>query len=144
MQGYKFSLDKVLDWRSDKEEQAQRKVGELQARKAEEEMKLERLLKESMKLKAESIFAGNVDSMRQQSLYQELTSQRIIQQKLVIEKTEHQIDEAKAALIEAHKEKKVLEKLKEKNHAAYIQEELKAEQHQLDELSVLQFGRSIF
>lgn len=144
MAKYQFSLEKVLDWRIDKENQAQMKVSHLEIQLVEEERTLERLLSESLKLKSARIFDGKVDQMRQQNLYEELTNQRIIKQKLVVNKCISQVEEAKAKLIEAHKEKKVLEKLKEKNHQTYIKEEQKFEQNQLDELAVLHYGRPMY
>lgn len=144
MKGYRFSLEKVLDWRNETEEQARKRLGDIQVRRQEEESVLERLLNESLKLKAEKIFSGNVDALRQQDLYQELMSQRIIRQKLVLEKTDSELEQAKAALIEAHKDKKVMEKLREKDYTSYRIKQDKDEQHQLDELSVLQYGRSMY
>ena len=142
MSGYQFSLEKVLGFRSDKQDQVQRKVTELEANKKVEEMKLTYLINESTKLKSERIFETSMDSMRQQSMYQELTDYKIIQQKLVVEKAEKAISDAKLELTEAYKEKKVLEKLKEKDFASYIKEEQVTEQRFLDELSVLHHGRS--
>jgi|SRR5690625_3130728 len=144
MAKYRFSLEKVLDWRSEAEEQAQLKVHELTEEKKQEEIKLERLLNENLKLKSARIFDGKVEEMRQQNLYSELMDQKIIQQKLIVNQMEAKVEEAKQELLEVHKEKKVLEKLKEKEQASFMDHEKKIEQNQLDEMAVLHFGRSIY
>ena len=142
MSGYQFSLEKVLGFRESKEDEIRLKVTELEASQAREEYKLTHLLNESRKTKAERLFETSMDAMRQQTMYQEVTDYKIIQQKLVVEKAAAHVLAAKEDLIEAHKEKKVLEKLKEKDLASYIENEQHAEQKFLDELSVLHHGRS--
>lgn len=142
MSGYPFSLEKVLEFRVSKEDEIRLNVTELEANQAREESKLAYLLNESRKTKAERLFETTVDAMRQQSMYQELTNSNIIQQKLVVEQAAAHVLAAKEELIEAYKERKVLEKLKEKHIASYIENKQHAEQKFLDELSVLHHGRS--
>ncbi len=52
------------------------------------------------------------------------------------------VDRAREELLEAAKERKAIEKLKERRHASYIAEENAAEQRELDDANARRFGRA--
>ncbi|WP_080146600.1 flagellar export protein FliJ [Marinilactibacillus piezotolerans] len=142
MQPYQFSMGKILDWREDLEEEARNtvKAAELKVRK--EEQRLEALLKDSRKLKSDRLFNANIDSVKRHSLYQDMLNDKIIQQRLQIKEAEQELAAAQTALMKANKDKRMMEKLEEKERFLHIEAEKKEEQKQLDEISTLQFGRN--
>lgn len=143
MQGYRFSMEKVLEWRSDQEDAAQRLAKEKEDNVRIEEDKLNRIRTESRRLRNENLFYKNVDELKRQNLYKDLLDDKIIKQRLVLQTAEQELLMARNKLKEAHKDKKVMEKLEEKEHSRFNDTMKKKEQSQLDEIATLNFGRSM-
>ncbi|GAA0362106.1 hypothetical protein GCM10008932_13430 [Alkalibacterium iburiense] len=141
MKSYRFSMEKVLEWRADLEDSAHLLVKEKEEALQNEQARLEGLIKESRKLKSENLFKSSIDDLKRHSLYTELLDDKIVRQKLAIQTAETELDRAREQLKEAHKDKKVMEKLEEKEKKRYIEFVNKKEQEQLDEISTLSFGR---
>ncbi|MCC5890182.1 MAG: flagellar export protein FliJ [Alkalibacterium sp.] len=141
MQEYRFSMEKVLDWRSDQEDAAQRFVKEKEDRVSQEEDKLNRIISESRRLKNENLFHKSVDHLKRQNLYKDLLDDKIIKQRLALQTAEQELITARNQLKEAHKDKKVMQKLQEKEHTRFKDTLKKKEQSQLDEIATLSFGR---
>lgn len=144
MIGYRFSLQNVLDWRNDQEDEAKLKLVELKNELKQEEVYLQQLINENIRLKEKAAMARRVDVMRQQDLYKEVLDGKIVQQKLIVEQTENKVKKAEAALLNAHKDKKVMEKLKEKEYEKHMETVQAEEQKQLDEFSTITYGREAF
>lgn len=143
MQGYRFSMEKVLDWRSDQEDAAQRRVKAREEQVQIEEEKLNRIISESRRLKNENLFYKRVDHLKRQNLYKDLLDNKIIKQRLALQTAEQELTMARNQLNDAHKNKKVMEKLEEKEHTRFKDTIKKKEQSQLDEIATLNFGRSM-
>lgn len=141
MQGYRFSMEKVLDWRSEQEDAAQRLVKAKEELVRMEEEKLNRILTESRRLKNENLFHKNVDHLKRQNLYKDLLDDKIIKQRLALQTAEQDLLMARNQLKEAHKDKKVMQKLEEKEQSRFKDALKKKEQSQLDEIATLSFGR---
>ncbi|GAB2491204.1 hypothetical protein GCM10008929_14160 [Alkalibacterium psychrotolerans] len=141
MQEYRFSMEKVLDWRSDQEDTAQRLVKDREERVRQEEDKLNRIISESRRLKNENLFHKSVDHLKRQNLYKDLLDDKIIKQRLALQTAEQELVMARSQLKEAHKDKKVMQKLEEKEHSRFNDALKKKEQSQLDEIATLSFGR---
>lgn len=141
MNPYRFSMEKVLDWRSDQEEAAQRFVKEKESQLALEQNKLERILSESRRIKNENLFNQGIDHLKRHSLYKDMLDDKIIKQKLSVQKAQKELEAAQTALQLAHQDKKVMQKLEEKEQFKYKELVKKKEQSQLDEISTLSFGR---
>ncbi|WP_407123592.1 flagellar export protein FliJ [Marinilactibacillus psychrotolerans] len=135
-------MEKILDWREDLEEVAKKEVKDCENLLIMEKQKLESLLKESRKLKSDNLFKSNIDSVKRHSLYKDMLDENIIQQKLVIKNVEMQLNIAQEKLLKANKNKRIMEKLEEKERYGHKEAEKKEEQKQLDEISTLQFGRN--
>ena len=142
MQPYHFSMEKILDWREDLEEVAKKEVKDCENLLIMEKQKLESLLKESRKLKSDNLFKSNIDSVKRHSLYKDMLDENIIQQKLAIKNVEMQLNIAQEKLLKANKNKRIMEKLEEKERYGHKEAEKKEAQKQLDEISTLQFGRN--
>src|SRR5699024_4388731 len=113
---YNFSLQNVLDWRNDQENEAKLNLTQIKNNLNKEENYLQQLIYENVKLKEKAALTRKVDDMRQQDLYKEVLDEKIIQQKLIVEQKMNERKKAEEALLSAHKDKKVMEKLKEKEY----------------------------
>ncbi len=141
---YKFSMEKVLDWRSDTEEEKKKNLVQVQQNKLQQETTLQRLIGENIKIKNDSLTTSRIDVLRRQNLYKDMIDEKIIHQKNVVGKAVKEVEVARLALMEAHKDRKVMEKLKEKEFTFMMEQEKQDEQKQLDEMATLSFGKSFY
>ncbi|WP_232219592.1 flagellar export protein FliJ [Carnobacterium pleistocenium] len=144
MANYKFSMEKVLDWRSDTEEEKKKNLVQVQQNKLQQETTLQRLIGENIKIKNDSLTTSRIDVLRRQNLYKDMIDEKIIHQKNVVGKAVKEVEVARLALMEAHKDRKVMEKLKEKEFTFMMEQEKQDEQKQLDEMATLSFGKSFY
>ncbi len=59
-----------------------------------------------------------------------------------VRRTAEVLSEKRARLLQAHRERKVLERLRERHAAEAVRQALKREQRELDELNVIRVGRT--
>lgn len=144
MAKYQFSMEKVLDWRSDTEEEKKKNLVQVQQSKQQQETILRRLINENIKIKNDSLSTNRIDVLRRQNLYKDMIDEKIIHQKNVVSKAEKEVEMARIELMEAHKDRKVMEKLKEKEYTFTMEQEKQEEQKQLDEMATLSFGKSFY
>lgn len=137
-------MEKVLDWRSDTEEEKKKNLIQVQQSKQQQETILRRLIDENIKIKNDSLSTNRIDVLRRQNLYKDMIDEKIIHQKNVVNKAEKEVEVARIELMEAHKERKVMEKLKEKEYTLTMEQEKQEEQKQLDEMATLSFGKSFY
>jgi flagellar FliJ protein len=137
---FKFRLASVLRLRKHHEKLSLEKVGKCLKQLQEAIQKKEEL--EAKIAKLESDFSAVLDgviSSEKVKLYKNyiVYQQNLLalQEQLILEKREN-LDEAREKLIQAMKERKVMDKLKEKQHFRYQQEQGKKEQNFQDELAV--------
>lgn len=143
MQAYQFSMSKILDWREDLEEVAQKDVKSVEVKLMNERQLLETLLRDSRKIKSDNLFKSDIDSVKRHSLYKDLLDDKIIQQKNRIHQVEIELEAVREKLKSANKDKRMMIKLEEKERLVHTEAEKKEEQKQLDEISTLQFGRNL-
>ncbi|WP_245592961.1 flagellar export protein FliJ [Carnobacterium funditum] len=144
MSKFKFSMEKVLDWRSDTEETKKKNLGDAEREKVQQDSLLKDMIQENIKIKNESLTTTRIDILRRQNMYKVMLDERIIQQKNQVEIAIKSVETARLELMEAHKEKKVMEKLKEKEFNLLASQEKSEEQKQLDEMATLSYGRSYY
>lgn len=137
-------MEKVLDWRSDTEEEKKKNLIQVQQSKQQQETILRRLIDENIKIKNDSLSTNRIDVLRRQNLYKDMIDEKIIHQKNVVSKAEKEVEMARIELMEAHKDRKVMEKLKEKEYTFTMEQEKQEEQKQLDEMATLSFGKSFY
>lgn len=142
--GYKFSLQNVLEWRKDQEDEAKLELIQAKNTLENENRYLTKLINENIRLKEKAALNKRVDVMRQDDLYRKVLNDKIIQQKLIVEQTEHDVKRAEKELLKAHQDKKVMEKLKEKEEIEYYEEIESIEQKNLDEFATMTFGREAY
>ena len=142
---YRFKLETVLGYRRNLEELAQQKLArELMVLDSHtrrlDELKERRLKtiadfeEQKKKRMAAPFFSFYMDAISQQEREIEGTALLIKKQQQVVAKVRQQ-------LAEKVKDKKVMEKARERDLQKYLREELNKEQKEADEQMVLRFGR---
>lgn len=137
---FKFSLDKLLDIRKEKEEESKRLFTESQREKRKVEEKLENLNNNYNKYKG---ITGNEDVVYQKlKRYYVLGLQKGIKSakdELITKNLE--VDKRRRELINKQIERKTVETLREKKYNAFIKEQERIEQITLDELALYAYMR---
>lgn len=142
---YRYRLELVLKYRRDLEELAQQKLARQQLvldalQKRLEDLHLERLrmMADFELRKAEPIlaplFAAFVESLR-------FKESDIASQAEVVKVQQKAVAEARDELAEKMKRRKVLEKARERDFQKHVQEEVRKDQKDNDEMMVLRHGR---
>ncbi|ASW43097.1 flagellar export protein FliJ [Clostridium isatidis] len=140
-QKFKFSLEKLLDIRKEKEEESKRKFTKTQKEKQETEQRLD-ALKENYE-KYNGIRPG------EDLIYQKIKKNYLFALNKGIEQTEKELiaktkelDIKRKELIEKQIERKTVDILKEKKKVAYYKELDRIEQLQLDEMALYAYVRN--
>ena len=140
MASFAFQLDPVLQQRKLVEEQRQRELAAVQAEYAELEAQLRALDQEVRTSEADlrtNRLTGRLDlsflaAHRRFTLAMQRRAVALAQQMAAVRK---RVDDARAALTEAAKQRKILEKLRERRQAQWSEEAYRKEMAALDEIS---------
>jgi flagellar FliJ protein len=141
MAGFKFALEKVLQYKEQLEKEVKSKLANLNAQK-------ERLQERHASLKKDELFQEQklgqtpVTEMGERWLidnYIKALRQDIQQTQKNIAMLDRQIEQTRLELAQKAKDKKVMEKLKEKHFERYKKEEQLKEQRNLDEIASIRF-----
>ncbi len=147
MKKFKFKLENVLTHRRIVADVAQRSFAEAQAQMNKEidelnamvEVKNQSLAQRTKVVETTTDWANSVNQINIFLTGQDL---RIKKQHQRISETENLVEARREILREAISEVKILERLEEKQQKAYMLEVAKAEQAEIDELTVLRFSRN--
>lgn len=142
---YAYKLETLLTYRRNLEELAQQKFGREQHLLNMHRIRLDDLSNERRNLVAvfeerkkrrmnSAYFSFYMDSIR-------VKDQQIIVQKNTIESQKNVVETARKQLFERVKDRKIIEKAKEKDYQQYLLDSRRKEQNISDEQAVLRFGR---
>lgn len=140
-----FRLQKALEHRVDEEDRLKK---EFLLKKNRLDLEKEILLKKSILIDEtihnfDNIRKGNINPsqlVNYETYLKKIKNDKIIQEGIV-EEWRRVTEQAKDNFVEARKERKVLEKLKEKKYELYKLEQIKNEQKFIDELSNSMYNR---
>ncbi len=145
MPKFKFSLEKILELKKQKLEQAQIELSKAQ-KAYQEEVAREQKIRETILLSKKQLFASGQIQGKEIFLTQQhlkgleaelkicLQRQHILSQEITLWRQE---------VLKRNKEKKVLENLKQKQWEKFIHEQKQKEQKELDEVATLSFQHKV-
>lgn len=142
-----FRLQTVLDIKIKKEEEEKKKLGELIAWQKQEEAILAQMIgqeqqtRDMLKEKQATGQWLEVDELKRISYFLKKIANDIAAQKQKLVDIARRIDEQRDALLNAVKEKKTLETLKENQYNEWVREVDEEEAKVLDELATLKYAR---
>lgn len=137
MKSYKFKMDKVLEYRENVEKVKVEDFAKIthKLRREEEHLKdLQETLEEKKKVKQQDLYG-----MKMGFLYREKLKAEVDRQVSKVKEISVKAEAAQHVLIEARKDRKIMEMLKEKDREKYRLDLLNTEQKELDDLSVMRF-----
>jgi flagellar FliJ protein len=143
MKLFRYPMQSVLDYRKDVEEEEKQKFAEALKEYLQQKEILndfEQKLNDAFLVKADSS-KHRVYELKNLSQYiQYLKEKKDIQEQLVME-TEREMEVRRQELISAQKDRKIIEKHKEKSLNQYLSELNQAEQKTIDELALYSYMR---
>lgn len=147
MKKFVFKLETVLDMRKRKEEEVQIKLGIAISDLHKMQMNLEETRRKKGTYQSEiEIFKTNIQQMDDLLMYQnyvDSVEQLIERMKLEIREMEKKVEEIRILLGQAARERKMIEKMKEREYEKYQKEQRLQEINFLDEIGVLKEARRI-
>ncbi|HCX64244.1 MAG TPA: flagellar export protein FliJ [Eubacteriaceae bacterium] len=135
MRSYNFRMEKILDYRQKIEKDVSVRFAEAAHRLERQKKKLDTIHREYEK--ASSDRHGDVPSMQMQFLYKEKLRSQYLEQEKKIEETAEELEDIRKDLLEATKDRKIMERLKEKDRDRFETERKNQQQKELDEIAVL-------
>lgn len=145
MKRFRFTLQPVLDQRKRVEDEKQLVVAARARALDEAERELERLNVEFTRHSAMLRDGhGSFETSELQSIYAHLQflDRCIVAQIQIVAERRVALERARNDLLAASREKKVVEKLKARRREAFVQEEQRVEQSELDESNARRYGRT--
>lgn len=139
MKSYEFSMERVLKWREDIEKSNMEDLAVIQNELKEQQFVLDNLITEQQNAKRNGRRYNDINQFKYQHLYVQKIGEKIERQDELIYKTNARLEDARLELIEAQKDRKIMEKLKEKDMNNYSNNIKMAEQRELDEIAVLKY-----
>lgn len=141
MNKYNFSMEKILDLRVNKEKDVMTKFATIQNELHQQKMILSNLENQLDTLNKEGFKSLDVNKLRYNNLYKQNLDNQINVQNEIIEGTSHELENKRLDLIEAQKDRKIMEKLKEKDFTLYKNNVKAMEQKELDEIAIQRHTR---
>jgi len=146
MAAYRFRLETVLNYRRNLEDTARQKLAAEEAELARLERALEKTVLDRQRTSEEfeerkkkpmtaARFARFVETLQYQERQAEALREKIKAQKQAVEA-------ARAALAARVRDRKVMEKARERDYRRFLKEEMRRELGENDEMAVLRHGRS--
>ena len=139
MKSYQFSMERVLELRSNHEKTWMEKFATLQNEFIHQKTILNEFQTELINYKMKLSKCKKIQDLRQLYLCKEVLEMKIQEQEKHVEEASKNLEKGRINLVNAQKDRKIMEKLKEKDYESY-QENIKSiEQKDLDEMAVLKY-----
>jgi flagellar FliJ protein len=144
--GFSFPLQALLNWKQSLEEYSQMRLAEMITRLRAQEQEIEKLtlkrVSYEQKLKEKSQQGIGVEEYRLYKQFAEDSRRDLLSKEERKRGTLREIDKEREKLVTLTKEKKILEKLKEKQFKNFMYQAEKAEQKQNDEMTTMKYQPS--
>lgn len=139
MKSYQFKMEKVLEYRENVEKAKVEDYTRIHYKLMKEQEALKRLqdtLEEKKKEKTKDL-----NSMKLGFLYKEKLKAEVSRQTDRVAAMEKKAEAAQTVLIEARKDRKIMEMLKEKDQEKHRLDLLNTEQKELDDLNIMRYAK---
>lgn len=143
MRRFSFRLQRVLDIREQIRDELRQELVRKNHERDDELQVLARLEQESLQIKIEEGGTYSASELVMFGAYSVRLKQLMEQQQQRVAAAIKQVEEAKERYIEASKEAKALEMLRQKRREEYTEQQLKEDGRQLDELAIQRIGQGI-
>lgn len=136
---YQFKMEKVLEFKSSVEKTKVEDYARINIRLSKEQEHLEDL--EIQYRERQKTTVQDVNGMKMQFLYREQLKSQMNTQKNKVEEITVSLEQARGRLVDARKDRKIMENLKEKDKEKFNQAVQMKEQKELDDMSIMRFAK---
>jgi flagellar protein FliJ len=136
---YSFKMEKVLEYRSNMEKTKVEDYAKINILLNKEKEHLDNLESEYNSKTKKTV--TNVSEMKMQLMYKEKLKKQLNSQKEKVDEISTNLEDARGNLIEARKDRKIMEKLKEKDKEKFDAVAASNEQKELDDISIMKYAR---
>ena len=147
MARFRYKMQNILSIKEKMETQAKQRFAEAKRKLDLEEEALERLFRkrEEIDRHAVEVLQGDLDlhEIEDSQMSRIICDQRIEEQKHRVNRATLELENARAELEDAVKERKTHEKLKEKQFDEFMREENRSESKSIDELTTYTYGQKV-
>lgn len=146
---FHFSLQKVLDFRIQLEEQSKQALAKAQ-NSYQAQVQVVQKLREDLAAHEQAMYGSTGDDApSSQELwlwrnYSERLQEDLQAQEQIVLQRARELNKVRRELVNRSKDRKLLEKLKQNQMIRHVKEEEKREQNELDEMATLRYGRNAF
>lgn len=138
MKPFKFSLEKIYELRMQEEKEVKRHFGDIQRLVTQKEQEIAFMMKEKAEMMGD--YQRDIDQMQVYFRYLARLDQQIMDEHQLLLGIKQQLAEILDLYVEAQKERKIIEKLRDKKLAEYHERTKKEEQKNLDDFRVRFIG----
>ncbi|TJX66269.1 flagellar export protein FliJ [Soehngenia saccharolytica] len=135
-------MEKVLDYREEIEKQKAEEFAKIRYEISQMETEIAKLNLELKSINEKICSVQNVNELLQLQLYRELLEENIKMQKLLLTEKRKSLEEKRNELKKAQTDRKIMDKLKEKDYSQFVYKRNLKEQKELDDISVMKFKRT--
>ncbi len=136
---YSFNMEKVLEYRSNVEKTKVEDYAKINILLSSEKDHLDNLETEYNSNTQKK--TSSVIEMKMNLLYRDKLKNQLSSQQKKIDEISTRLEDARGDLIEARKDRKIMEKLKEKNKEKYDADMASREQKELDDISIMKYAK---
>lgn len=132
---FKFKMERVLNYKETIEDHKKNEFGTAQENLNNEEKKLNDITQYKENLKTEKNLSANSTNAGNLAMYHNYINElefKIKSQEKIVVKSQKEVEEAKEEMVDAVREKKMFEKLKEKEYEKHLYETQKKEEEVID------------
>lgn len=141
MKRYSFGLQNILNLRNIEEKESMLALGLAQKRLQEEKDALEELKNQKYKVEKTSRDKMTIQDLRAIDVYKSCLYEQIINKERDVQAAKENLKKTKEKVVKAHKEKKIMETLREKDYEVHKENERKEEERQIDEFNTSRHKR---
>lgn len=135
-------MEKILELREAKEKNVMEEFAVSQNELLHQKSILTSLNQQYESAKEKSMKSMDIYDLKWHSLYKQSLEERIEQQEELIKLQNAELEKIRLDLVDAQKERKIMENLKEKDFDLYKENIKSLEQKELDEMAILRFGKA--
>lgn len=135
-------MEKILELREAKEKNVMEEFAVSQNELLHQKSILTSLNQKYESAKEKSMKSMDIYDLKWHSLYKQSLEERIEQQEELIKLQNAELEKIRLDLVDAQKERKIMENLKEKDFDLYKENIKSLEQKELDEMAILRFGKA--
>lgn len=136
---YQFKMEKVLEFKSSVEKTKVEDYARINIRLSKEQEHLEDL--ETQYRERQKHTVQDVNGMKMQFLYREQLKSQMNTQKNKVEEITVSLEQARSRVVEARKDRKIMENLKEKDKERFTQAVQMKEQKEMDDMTIMRFAK---